>query len=54
VQQEPLRIPFSDWHIGPSDLGLTGDFFDDYSTRFVKKEFATDQRDDLDAKAKAA
>lgn len=51
-----LTYPVADWYMGTCDLdrGSLNHLFRGYSTRFVKREFATDQGDDLDAKAKAA
>ena len=51
-----LTYPIAAWYIRTNDLdrGPSGHLFDGYNTRFVKREFAMDQGDDLDARAKAA
>jgi hypothetical protein len=51
-----LTYPIAAWYMITNDLdrGPSGYLFNGYNTRFVKREFAMDQRDDLDAEAKAA
>ena len=51
-----LTYLFTDWELGTNyfDRGLSCHLFDGHNTRFVKSEFAMDQGDDLDARAKAA
>jgi hypothetical protein len=51
-----LTYPIADWYMGTSDLdrGLLGHLFNGYSTRYVKKEFATDQGRELDARIEPA
>ena len=51
-----LTYPVADWYMGTSDLdrGLLGHLFNGYSTKHVKKEFATDQGAQLDGRATSA
>jgi hypothetical protein len=53
---EKYKRDITPWYRGTRDpdRGLLNHHFNRYSTRFVKSEFATNQGDDLDAKAKAA
>jgi hypothetical protein len=51
-----LTYPIADWYMGTSDLerGLLGHLFNGYSTRYVKKEYASDQGAELDARVAAS